>query len=173
MDVNIYTTPSCGYCYQVKSFLDDLGVKYTEYDVSRDRERAEEMVTLTGQMGVPVTVIDGEAVIGFDRARLQAILAGGGDRKPVHFGLKVADADKMAQKQGAIPVFGSVIGEVSPGSLGEKAGLRAGDIITQVNAWRISNADDLEKALQGLRPGNIVTVMFLRGSENRKSEIVI
>ncbi len=121
-------------------------MKYTEYNVSRDRERAEEMVTLTGQMGIPVTVIDGEAVIGFDRARLQAILAGSGGRKPVHFGLKIADADRVAQKQGAIPVFGAVIGEVSPDSLGEKVGLRAGDI---------------------------VAIMFLRGSENRKSEIVI
>jgi glutaredoxin 3 len=173
MDVKVYTTPTCGYCYQVKSLLDRLGVKYTEYDVSRDREKAEEMVTLTGQMGVPVTIIDGEAVIGFDRARLQAILAGGKGGRPVHFGLKVADADRVAQKQGSIPVFGSVIGGVSPDSLGEKAGLRAGDIITQVNAWRVSNADDLQKALQGLRPGNIVTIMFLRGSENRKSEIVI
>jgi S1-C subfamily serine protease len=157
----------------VKSLLDRLGVKYTEYDVSRDREKAEEMVTLTGQMGVPVTIIDGEAVIGFDQARLQAILAGGSDRKPVHFGLKVADADRVARKQGAIPVFGAVIGEVLPDSLGEKAGLRKGDIITQVNAWRVSNADDLQKALQGLRPRNIVTIMFLRDSEDRKSEIVI
>jgi glutaredoxin-like YruB-family protein len=66
MDVKVYTTPTCPYCYQVKSFLDRLGVKYTEYDVSRDRDKAEEMVTMTGQMGVPVTVIDGEVVIGFD-----------------------------------------------------------------------------------------------------------
>jgi S1-C subfamily serine protease len=148
-------------------------VKYTEYDVSRDREAAEEMVALTGQIGVPVTVIDGDAVIGFDRARLQAILTGAEGRKPLRFGLKIADADKVAQKQGAIPVFGAVVGEVSPGSLGERAGLRTGDIVTQVNTWRVSNADDLQKALLGLKPGNIMTIMFLRGSEDRKSEIVI
>ncbi len=131
------------------------------------------MVALTGQMGVPVTVIDGEAVIGFDRPRLQAILAGHDGRQPVHLGLKIADADRVAQKQGTIPVFGAVVGEVSPGSLGEKAGLRAGDIITRVNMWRVSRADDLQKAVLGLKPGNIVTIMFLRGSEDRKSEIVI
>jgi S1-C subfamily serine protease len=148
-------------------------VKYTEYDVSQDRDKAKEMVELTGQMGVPVIVIDGQAVIGFDRARLQALLAGGDGRKPPRFGLKIADADKVAQKQGAIPVFGAVIGEVSPGSLGEKAGLKAGDIVTQVNMWRVSSADDLQKALLGLKSGNFVTIMFLRGSENRKSEIVI
>lgn len=131
------------------------------------------MVALTGQMGVPVTVIDGEAVIGFDRPRLQAILADHDGRQPVHLGLKIADADRVAQKQGTIPVFGAVVGEVSPGSPGEKAGLRAGDIITRVNMWRISRADDLQKAVLGLKPGNIVTIMFLRGSEDRKSEIVI
>jgi S1-C subfamily serine protease len=150
-----------------------LGVKYTELDVSRNREAAEEMVALTGQMGVPVTVIDGEFVIGFDQARLQAILSGTRERKPLHFGLKIADADKVAQKQGSIPVFGAVIGEVSRGSLGERAGLVTGDIITQVNVWRVSNANDLQKALSGLKSGDIMTVMFLRGSESRKSEIVI
>jgi S1-C subfamily serine protease len=148
-------------------------VKYTEHDVSQDRDKAMEMVELTGQMGVPVIVIGGEVVIGFDRARLQALLAGGDGRKPLRFGLKIADADKVAQKQGAIPVFGAVIGEVSPGSLGEKAGFKAGDIVTQVNMWRVSNAGDLQKALSGLKPGSIVNIMFLRGTENRKSEIVI
>jgi S1-C subfamily serine protease len=148
-------------------------VKYTEYDVSQDSERAREMIDLTGQMSVPVTVIDGEVVIGFDRPRLQAILVGSSGRQPVRFGLKIADADKVALRQGVIPVFGAVVGEVSPGLLGERAGLRAGDIITQVNMWRVSNADDLQKALLGLKPGDIVTIMFLRDSENRKSEIVV
>jgi S1-C subfamily serine protease len=150
-----------------------MGVKYTEYDVSRDHNAAEEMVSLTGQMGVPVTVIDGEAVIGFDRPRLQALLAAGGGHKQIRFGLKVADADRVAQKQGTIPVFGAVVGEVAPGSPGERAGLKAGDIITKVNIWRVANADDLAKALQGLKEGDIVTILFLRGAENRKSEIVI
>lgn len=148
-------------------------MKYVEHDVSRDRDAAEEMVALTGQMGVPVTVIDGEVVIGFDRPRIQALVSSSGERKPVRFGLKVADADKVAQQHGEVPVFGAVIGEVSPGSPGERAGLKAGDIITKVNVWRVSNAGDLAKALLGLKTGDIVTVMFLRGPENRKSEIVI
>jgi len=173
MDVKIYTTPTCGYCHQAKSFLGELGVKYTEYDVSRDRAAAQEMVRLTGQMGVPVIVVDGEAVIGFDRARLQALFAGTNNRKTVRFGLKIADASKAAQKTGATPVFGAVIGEVSPGSLGQKAGLKAGDIITEMNRKRINNAADMEQALAGLRPGSIVTILFLRGGDTRKSEIVI
>ncbi len=148
-------------------------MKYNEYDVSRDRAAAQEMVNLTGQRGVPVTVINGQPVIGFDRARLQALLVGGGNGKPLRFGLKIADADRVAQKTGTIPLFGALIGGVSPGSLGEKAGLKAGDVVTEVNMRRISNAGDLEQALAGLRPGGIVTIMFLRGNEKRKSEIVV
>jgi S1-C subfamily serine protease len=105
--------------------------------------------------------------------RLQAILSGPRGRQPLHFGLEIADADKVAQKQGSIPVFGAVIGDVSPGSLGERAGLMTGDIITKVNVWRVSSADDLQKALAGLKSGDIMTVTFLRGTEDRKSEIVI
>ncbi len=131
------------------------------------------MVNLTGQMGVPVIVIDGQAVIGFDRARIQELIADGNGNKPVRFGLKIADADKVAPKTGAAPVLGAIIGEVSRGFLGEKAGLKEGDIITAINGRRINNTADLERALAGMKPGNIVTILFLRGNETRKSEIVI
>ncbi len=172
MDVKIYTTPTCGYCHQAKSFLDGLGVKFTEYDVSRNREAAEEMVRLTGQMGVPVIVVDGEAIIGFDRARLQTLLGNGNRRRPVRFGLKVADAGVLAKKRGVPPVSGALVGAVSSGFLGDKAGLRAGDIISEINTRRIDSAADMERALAELKPGNVVTIRFLRGSDSRKSEIV-
>jgi S1-C subfamily serine protease len=100
---------------------------------------------------------------------LQSLLAGG----KVHFGIKVADADRITQKQGVIPLFGAIIGEVAPGSLGEKAGLQAGDIITEISGRRVSNASDLEQVLGGLKSGNIVTILFLRGSDTRKTEIVV
>ena len=53
---------------------------FKEYDVSRDSAAAEEMVNLTGQMGVPVIVIDGQAVVGFDRTRIQELLSAGAAR---------------------------------------------------------------------------------------------
>ena len=130
------------------------------------------MVNLTGQMGVPVIVINGEPIIGFDRARIQELLSN--DAKPrVRFGLRVADAQKVAPQMGAVTVTGAIIGDVSPGFLGEKAGLKAGDIITEISGRRITGAADMENVLAGLKPGNIVTIMFLRGGEARKSEIVV
>ena len=114
---------------------------FREYDVSRDRAAAEEMVKLTGQMGVPVIVIDGQVVIGFDRARLQELLAAGaGAPGSVHFGLKIADAAKVA---GASAQSGAFVGAVSPGLLGEKAGLKEGDIITGISGIRIDGAGDM------------------------------
>ncbi len=130
------------------------------------------MVRLTGHMGVPVIVIDGQAVVGFDRPRLEQLLAGGNGQRP-RFGLRVADASKMAQKAGGVPIFGALVDSVAPSSLGERAGLRNGDIITEVNLKPIRNADDLEKALASLSHGSRVTIEFLRGGEKLRSEIVI
>jgi S1-C subfamily serine protease len=148
-----------------------LGVKFNEYDVSLDHAAAQEMVQLTGQMGVPVIVVDNEIIIGFDRQRLQALLAAGNSAaKRVRFGIKIADASKVATSSGQ--VSGAIVGEVSPGFLGEKAGLKAGDIITEVSGHPVNGAADMEKLLAALQPGNIVTILFKRDGETRKSEII-
>jgi serine protease DegQ len=130
------------------------------------------MVRLTGQLGVPVTVVDGQTVIGFDRAHLEQLLASGGGQRP-HLGLKVADASKVAQRTGGVPVFGALVGGVNPSSLGERAGLRSGDIITELNLRPIRGADDLERAMAELTAGSRATIVFLRGQETLKAEIVV
>ena len=149
-----------------------MGVKFDEYDVSRDHAAAQEMVQLTGQMGVPVIVVDNEVIIGFDRSRIQSLVAAGsnGGTKRVRFGIKIADASKVAASSGQ--VSGAIVGEVSPGFLGEKAGLKEGDIITEVSGHPVNSAADMERVLAALQPGNIVTVLFKRDGETRKSEII-
>ncbi len=148
-------------------------MSYKEYDVSRDRAAAEEMVRLTGQMGVPVIVIDNQAVIGFNRNRIRELLASGnGSKKSVRFGLKIADAAKLAPKMGVAPAPGAIIGGVTSGLLGEKAGLKTGDIVTGLNGGSVKSAADMEKFLTAVKEGNIVTISFLRDGKPRKSEIV-
>jgi glutaredoxin-like YruB-family protein len=173
MNVRIYSSPTCGYCQQAKRFLSERGANFTEYDVSVDRAAAEEVVRLAGQMGVPVIVVDSEVVIGFDRARLEQLLAKEGDGQRPRFGLKIADASRVAQKVGAVPVFGALVGAVAPASSGEKAGLRSGDIITEINMRPIHNADDLEQTLANLAPGGNMAIVFLRGEKTLRAEIVI
>jgi glutaredoxin-like YruB-family protein len=70
----MYTTPTCTYCNSLKSYLNDNNVSYTEIDVSKDQQAAAEMVKRSGQQGVPQTVIDGQVVIGFDRAKINQLL---------------------------------------------------------------------------------------------------
>lgn len=73
-NVAIYSTPSCHFCQMTKEFFAENGVEYTNYDVSKDLERRQEMFNITSQMGVPVTVIGDDVVIGFDKGKLSELL---------------------------------------------------------------------------------------------------
>lgn len=64
-NVTVYSTPSCPYCTLTKNYLDKLGVKYTEIDVSADENAARAMIQKSGQMGVPVIDIDGKMLVGY------------------------------------------------------------------------------------------------------------
>lgn len=49
----------------VKAFLNEKNIGYEDIDVSRDRQKAIEMVKKSGQTGVPVTEANGRIVVGF------------------------------------------------------------------------------------------------------------
>ncbi len=72
--VKVYTTPTCVFCLPVKKLLEDRGVAYEEIDVSQNQEALEEIKDRTGQAGVPVTEIEGELVVGFDKEKIIALL---------------------------------------------------------------------------------------------------
>lgn len=72
--VTVYTTPTCSWCHAVKDHLTSHHVGFSEVDVSVDMQKAREMVEKSGQYGVPVVDIDGDVVIGFDRARINSLL---------------------------------------------------------------------------------------------------
>jgi glutaredoxin 3 len=63
------------FCDIVKEFLSQKGIEFTERDVTVDELAIAELEEL-GFMTTPVTVIDGEVVIGFDRQRLVELLDG-------------------------------------------------------------------------------------------------
>lgn len=72
--VKIYFTPTCPYCVRAKSYLDSKGIKYENIDVFSCTQGLEEMVRISGQMGVPVIVVDGQILIGFDKTKLDELL---------------------------------------------------------------------------------------------------
>ncbi len=74
MTVTVYSTPTCPFCIQVKEYLSENKVEFTDVDVSSDQEKAQEMIHKSGQMGVPVVEIGEDLVIGFDKPKLEELL---------------------------------------------------------------------------------------------------
>lgn len=74
MNVKIYSTPTCPYCQQLKSFLDEKNISYENMNVAEDAAARDEMVQKSGQLGVPVSDIDGQIIIGFDKEKISELL---------------------------------------------------------------------------------------------------
>jgi len=74
MKIIIYTTPSCPYCLLAKQYFLSKKITFEEIDVSEDPQKAQEMVDLSGQMGVPVITIDDKVITGFDKEKIESIL---------------------------------------------------------------------------------------------------
>lgn len=72
--VTVYSATWCAFCHAAKEYLDKLGVKYEERDIEADPKYAEEVVTKSGQMGIPVLDIEGDIIIGFDQPKIDAAL---------------------------------------------------------------------------------------------------
>ena len=65
----VYTQPGCPACHQETMFLTQKGVEFEEKNVREDLDAMQEMVRM-GSQATPTTVIDGEAIIGFDPKRI-------------------------------------------------------------------------------------------------------
>ena len=72
--VTVYSTPTCPYCVYAKDYFKENNVAFTDIDVSRDHSAAQEMITKSGQMGVPVIDIDGTILVGFQPEEFTRLL---------------------------------------------------------------------------------------------------
>lgn len=146
---------------------------FKEYDISNNPVAAQELARRSGQLGVPVTFIDNEMIIGFDRPQLEQALAKVPKSERPPFGASIADASKVTAQQGKNVTLGAYIGGIRPGSLAEKIGLKVGDIVTSVNGQRITRANDMEMALARLQTGSRLDVTFHRGLETNRVEGIV
>jgi glutaredoxin-like YruB-family protein len=73
--VEIYSTENCHFCHMAKEYFKANNVNYTDYNVGTDTEKRKEMLELSGQMGVPVIVIDKkDLIVGFNQKVLADLL---------------------------------------------------------------------------------------------------
>ena len=77
--VTMYTTRTCPFCKMQKDYFAQKNVQYSEILVDENPEEAAKMIEISGQMGVPFTVIDRDdgtrvTILGFDKAKLDDAL---------------------------------------------------------------------------------------------------
>ena len=65
--VEIYTAPECPHSKALKEFLSETGIDYSEHCILTSPEMAARVKEISGQMGIPVTVIEDAHFVGFDR----------------------------------------------------------------------------------------------------------
>ncbi len=69
-EVVVYTSSTCPYCIAAKDYLNSIGQAFTEKNVSTNAEARKELMAM-GYMGVPVVVIDGNEIVGFDKEEIE------------------------------------------------------------------------------------------------------
>ena len=72
-EIVLFTQGWCEYSEMVRLHLESRGQRYTERDVDTDPTARDDMLKL-GASGTPVTVIDGEVVVGFDEEAIDELL---------------------------------------------------------------------------------------------------
>jgi glutaredoxin 3 len=70
--IKVFGAASCPWCVKLKEWLESKKAKFVYVDVSKPENQAQtmEMVQKSGQMGIPVTLIGDEVIIGFDKAKI-------------------------------------------------------------------------------------------------------
>jgi len=156
----------------VKEYLSRKGLAYRDVDVSRDPAAANEMVRISGQRGVPVTVVDGQAVVGFDRPRLDALLRSrnASPQRP-RLGAAVADAAAMSRQGRTQQTTGAYVGSVRPDSPAGRAALLVDDVIVSLGGAPISDAASLERAVGAQAIGAAIPVTVIR--EGQRFELTL
>jgi glutaredoxin 3 len=164
MSISIYTTPTCGFCHQAKAYLKQRGMPYVEFDVSRDPQKAAEMVQLSGQQGVPVILIDGQVVLGFNQPLIARLL----DQRATHpprLGVSIADSSRIAERKASSLPGGAYVGKVTPGSSAALAGMRPGDVIIQLAGQAIRSDQDVHRVSADIRFDQDADVVVWRNGQ--------
>lgn len=74
-EIVVYSSPLCPPCEGLKTYLRSRGIKFTVRDVMVDEEAAE-FLESRNIRSTPVLSVNGELVVGFERERIDELLAG-------------------------------------------------------------------------------------------------
>src|SRR5262249_8285503 len=75
----------------------------------------------------------------------------------------------LAASLGLNDVRGALVAQIEPGSPAERAGLRQGDVITEVQGPRVSDGNELRNAVSNIAPGTSIALKVVR--DGRTSDL--
>ena len=72
--VKVFTTSTCAYCKMVKQFLTLKGKEFEVVNLDEHPEKRQELFEKTGALTVPITQVDDQYIVGWNRQRLAEIV---------------------------------------------------------------------------------------------------
>lgn len=90
-------------------------------------------------------------------------------------GVSIQNLTPALAKQFGVPAGtrGALVGDVTAGSPAEKAGLKAGDVVTEVNGNRVTDNADLRVRIASLNPQSTAHLKILREGSPRDINVVL
>lgn len=70
--IEIYTSDTCIQCKNAKEYFKNNNIKFIEYNISCNQEYKRELIK-KGYLSVPIIVIDGQDILGFDLNRIKQL----------------------------------------------------------------------------------------------------
>lgn len=131
------------------------------------------MIRISGQQGVPVTVANGDVILGFDQRKFAKLVDKFAGPKRPPLGILAADAEeylsKHPEKAEKIPAGtkGVYVGKVRPKTVAARGGLNPGDVITSFAGKRVRTMSALDQMVETLKAGDKATAKFIRDGENQ------
>ncbi|WP_341241596.1 trypsin-like peptidase domain-containing protein [uncultured Nocardioides sp.] len=98
-------------------------------------------------------------------------MAAGEEPTHARLGISVSDAGITEGQSGAEAVIGALVREVGEDSTAGAAGLETGDVVVRVDDTMITGSDSLVATIRSYRPGDTVTLTFVRDGEERSVEL--
>lgn len=69
-EIKIYTSNTCVFCKAAKQYFNENNIEFKEMNIDENPDAVEYLVS-KGYRGVPVINIDGEDIVGFDKAAIE------------------------------------------------------------------------------------------------------
>lgn len=74
MKAKLYKTNGCPWCEKTIKYLVSKGVEVEILNCSEDESIKDEMIKITHQMSVPVTIINDKIILGFNKTEIDEVL---------------------------------------------------------------------------------------------------